>query len=55
VVPYEEYVQKWARTRDNRGLLSAKGALADIEDIDEFVKNIYEARENSTDRNHAGM
>ena len=55
VVPYEEYVQKWARNRDNSGLLSAKGALADIEDIDEFVKNIYEARENSTDMNHTGM
>ena len=53
VVPYEDYLKKWAETGENEGLLSAKGALSDIEDFDQFIEGIYEARESSTDRNVA--
>lgn len=50
VVPYEDYIQKWAKGEGNRGLLSAKGALADMDGLDQFVEELYEAREKSTDR-----
>jgi len=55
VVPYEDYVQKWVRTGGRGGLLLAKGALADIEELDQIVKDIYKARENSIDRNIIGV
>jgi len=32
------------------GLLSARGALADMDGFDQFLEDIYKARENSTDR-----
>ena len=51
VVPYEDYLKKWAETVENEGLLLAKGALADMEDFDQFVEGIYRAREDSIDRN----
>ncbi len=53
VVSYEDYLKKWAETGENEGLLLAKGALCDIEDFDQFIESIYEARESSTDRNVA--
>jgi prevent-host-death family protein len=53
VVSYEDYLKKWAETGENEGLLLAKGALSDIEDFDQFIESIYEARESSTDRNVA--
>ncbi|MBW2264866.1 MAG: type II toxin-antitoxin system Phd/YefM family antitoxin [Deltaproteobacteria bacterium] len=55
VVPYEEYLHKWAGSAGGKGLLSAKGALANIVDIDEFVEDIYKAREESVDRNETGV
>ena len=51
VVPYEDYLKKWGETGGNEGLLLAKGALADLEDFEQFVEDIYKARERSTDRN----
>jgi prevent-host-death family protein len=53
VVSYEDYLKKWAETGENEGLLLAKGALSDIEDFEQFIESIYEARESSTDRNVA--
>jgi len=53
VVPYEDYLKKWAETGENEGLLLAKGALSDIDDFDQFVEDIYKAREGSTERNVA--
>jgi prevent-host-death family protein len=53
LVPYEDYLKKWAETGENEGLLLAKGALADLEDFEQFVEDIYKAREHSTDRNVA--
>jgi len=53
VMPYEDYLKKWAETGENEGLLLAKGALSDIDDFDQFIRSIYEARERSTDRNVA--
>jgi len=50
VLPYEDYVEKWAETEDSKGLLLAKGALADLDDFDQFVEDIYRAREKSMDR-----
>ncbi len=55
VMPYEDYVQKWAKTGGSGGLLSAKGALADMEEIDQFVKDIYNAREKSMERIVTGV
>lgn len=55
VVPYEDYIQKWSKGRGGGGLLSAKGALSDMDEIDQFIKDIYKAREKSTDRNVTGM
>ncbi len=53
VVSYEDYLKKWAETGENEGLLLAKGALSDIEDFEQFIESIYEARESSTDRSVA--
>jgi len=50
LLPYEDYLKQWAETGENKGLLLAKGALSDIEDFDQFIGDIYEAREKSTDR-----
>jgi len=50
VVPYEDYVRKWAKSEGKQGLLLAKGALADLEDFEQFVEDIYKARESSIDR-----
>jgi len=50
VLPYEDYVQKWAETENSKGLLLAKGALAELEDFDQFVEGIYQARKKSIDR-----
>ncbi len=54
VVPYEDYVRKWEKSKESRGLLAAKGVLANIDDFDQFVENIYQAREKSIDRNSTG-
>ncbi len=53
VVSYEDYLKKWAETGENEGLVLAKGALSDIEDVDQFIESIYEARESVTDRSVA--
>ena len=50
VVPYEEYARKWAE-EEHGGLLLAKGALAEMEDFDQFIDDIYRAREGAGDRN----
>jgi len=55
VVPYKDYLKKWAETGENEGLLLAKGALSDIEDFDQFIRSIYEARESSKDRSVAEL
>jgi len=53
VVPYEDYLKKWTETGKNEGLLLAKGALADLEDFEQFIEDIYRARESAADRNVA--
>jgi prevent-host-death family protein len=50
MMPYDDYVRKWAKDESSRGLLSAKGALADMDGFDQFLVDIYQARKNSTDR-----
>lgn len=50
VLPYEDYLKKWVEGEDSRGLLSARGALADMDGFEEFLEDIYQARNNSTDR-----
>jgi prevent-host-death family protein len=50
LVPYEDYLKQWTKSSGPDGLLLAKGALADVEDFDQFVEDIYEAREKSIDR-----
>ena len=48
--PYDDYLKKWAESEDSRGLLSDRGALADMDGFEEFLEGIYQARNNSTDR-----
>ena len=50
IMPYDDYVRKWAEGEGSRGLLSARGALADMDGFDQFIEDIYQARTNSTDR-----
>ena len=50
VLPYDDYLKKWTESEDSNGLLSAKGALADMDGFEEFIEKIYEARNRSTDR-----
>ena len=50
VLPYDDYLKKWAKGERSRGLLLARGALADMDGFDQFLEDIYKARENSTDR-----
>jgi len=50
LLPYEDYLKQWAETGENEGLLLSKGALSDIEDFDQFIGDIYEARKKSIDR-----
>ena len=50
LLPYEDYLKQWAKSGGTDGLLLAKGALAGVEDFDQFVEGIYRARENSIDR-----
>ena len=50
MIPYDDYIRKWTKEEAGGGLLSAKGALSDMDDFDQFLKDIYQARENSTDR-----
>ena len=50
MMPYDDYLKKWAEGEGSRGLLLAKGALADMDGFDQFLEDIYKARENSTDR-----
>jgi len=50
VLPYDDYLKKWAEDEGSRGLLSARGALADMDGFDQFLEDIYQARKNSTDR-----
>jgi prevent-host-death family protein len=45
VIPYEEYLEKWGKTEEGQGLLLAKGALSAMEDLDQFVESIYQARQ----------
>lgn len=50
MLPYDDYLKKWAEGEGSTGFLSAKGALADMDGFDQFLEDIYKARENSTDR-----
>ena len=50
VLPYDDYIRKWAKGEGSGGLLSARGALADMDGFDQFLEDIYQARNNSTDR-----
>ncbi|MBN1850506.1 MAG: type II toxin-antitoxin system Phd/YefM family antitoxin [Deltaproteobacteria bacterium] len=50
VVPYEDYIQKWTESDKNEGLIAAKGALADMEELNNFIDDIYRARRESTER-----
>ena len=50
LLPYEDYLHEWIKGGGSDGLLLAKGALAGVEDFDQFVEDIYQARENSIDR-----
>jgi len=55
LLPYEDYLKQWTKSGGTDGLLLAKGALAGVEDFDQFVEGIYRARENSIDRNVKGV
>ena len=50
VIPYQDYLEKWSENEKGQGLLLAKNALADMEDFDQFIEDIYEARDESTER-----
>ncbi len=50
VLPYDDYLKIWEEGEGSRGLLSARGALADMDGFDQFLEDIYQARKNSTDR-----
>ena len=50
MMPYDDYLKKWAEGEGSRGLLSAQGALAEMDGFDQFLEDIYKARKNSTDR-----
>ena len=48
IIPFENYE---LHERGKRGgLISAKGALADLDELDDFVDHIYEEREREIDR-----
>lgn len=55
VIPYEDYMEKWSEDEKGEGLLLAKNALADMEDFDRFIEDIYMAREESVERDVKGM
>lgn len=55
VLPYEDYMGKWDQREQHEGLLVAKNALADIEDLDQFIEDIYKARKESTERSVMGI
>ena len=50
IMPYDDYIRKLAKGEGGVGLLSAKGALSDMDGFDQFLEDIYQARKNSTDR-----
>lgn len=50
LLPYEDYMAKSSQKDQQDGLLLAKNALADFEDMDQFIEDIYKAREESTER-----
>ena len=50
VIPYQDYLEKWSENEKGQGLLLAKNALADMEDFDQFIEDIYKARDESTER-----
>jgi hypothetical protein len=49
-MPYDDYIRKCTKGEGSGGLLSARGALADMDGFDQFLEDIYQARNNSTDR-----
>ena len=50
VLPYADYLKKWVESEDSKGLLSARGVLAEMDGFEKFLEDIYQARNNSTDR-----
>jgi len=50
IMPYDDYIRKCTKGEGSGGLLSARGALADMDGFDQFLEDIYQARNNSTDR-----
>jgi prevent-host-death family protein len=55
ILPYEDYMTKPAQKDQPEGLIRAKNALAGFDGIDQFVEDIYKAREESTDRKVLGI
>jgi prevent-host-death family protein len=50
LLPYEDYIAESSQKGKHEGLILAKNALADFDDMDQFIKDIYKAREESTER-----
>jgi hypothetical protein len=50
IVPLEEYIKQFGNHPSNKGLILAKNALTDIEDIDRFINDIYQARGQTFER-----
>ena len=50
IVPFEEFIRQQKDAQSENGLISAQGALADLEDLDRFVEDIYKAREETFER-----
>ena len=55
LLPYEDYIAQLSQKGQSEGLLLAKNALADFENMDKFIEDIYKAREESKERSISGI
>jgi prevent-host-death family protein len=50
IIPFDEYQDSLNRKVANEGLILAKGALSGLENIDEFIDDIYQLRKKASER-----
>ncbi len=50
IIPFDEFTKQQNKDLTKKGLILAKGALADLEDFDSFIDDIYKARNKTFER-----
>ena len=50
IMPFDEFIKQGEMSPSKNGLILAQGSLADLEDLDSFLEDIYKAREESFER-----